>query len=203
MKYAHMLVIILAASLASLPSAAFAASTQQLVLAGGCFWGMESVFEHVKGVQSVMPGYAGGDANTAEYEKVSSGNTGHAESIQVTYDSDAISLKQLLDIYFRAAHNPTQLNYQGADHGSQYRSAIFYATTQQQQEAQTVIAQLVKDKTYDAPIVTKLEPLTQFYPAEVYHRHYADLHPHEPYIVFHDAPLLNALKKDFPDLYVE
>ncbi len=192
-----------ATALTLIPAAAMAAPAQTIVLAGGCFWGMESVFEHVKGVQNTTPGYAGGEASTAEYEKVAGGNTGHAESVQVTYDPDVIPLAQLLDIYFIAAHNPTELNYQGPDHGTQYRSSIFYATPEQKQEAESVMAQLKKDNAYSAPIVTTLEPLKQFYPAEAYHMHYADLHPHEPYIMFHDAPLIDAVKKHFPEFYVE
>jgi peptide-methionine (S)-S-oxide reductase len=175
---------------------------QTIVLAGGCFWGMEAVFKHVKGVSSAMPGYAGGKADTAHYDMVSEGNTGHAESVQVTYDPKQVSLEQILKVYFIAAHNPTELNYQGPDHGTQYRSAIFYETPEQKKAAETFIAQLDKNHVYSAPTVTSLEPLTVFYPAEEYHRNYAALHPYNPYILMNDAPRVEHFKMNLPDLYV-
>lgn len=186
-------------------SRAYAAepATQKLVLAGGCFWGMESVFEHTKGVQSAVAGYAGGDVSTAHYETVSSGSTGHAESVEITYDPAQVSLPTLLDIYFTVAHNPTQLNYQGPDHGTQYRSAIFYANAQQKEAAETKIAQLNAAHLFNAPIATSLEPLKGFYAAEDYHQHYAALHPLNPYILINDKPKVDALKRKFPTYFVE
>jgi peptide-methionine (S)-S-oxide reductase len=181
--------------------AAPAANTQRIVLAGGCFWGVQSVFQHTKGVISATSGYAGGKADTAQYEKVSGGDTGHAEAVEVTYDPQQITLPQLLDVYFTVAHNPTQLNYQGPDHGTQYRSAVFYASPEQQQQVQQHIANLTARKTCDAPIVTTLEPLQKFYPAEDYHQNFASLHPNHPYILAHDAPKLVQLQKTFPELY--
>ena len=176
---------------------------QTIILAGGCFWGMEAVFKHVKGVVSAMPGYAGGKADTAHYEMVGQGTTGHAESVQVVYNPAQISLEQILKVYFIAAHNPTELNYQTPDHGTQYRSAIFYANPAQKQAAETVMAQLQKDHAYAKPIVTTLEPLKQFYPAEDYHQNYAALNPYNPYIVMYDLPRVANVKKDFPALYTE
>ncbi len=179
------------------------AKTQTIVLAGGCFWGVEAVFEHTKGVVKAVSGYAGGKADTAQYDMVSNGDTGHAEAVKVTYDPAQISLTQLLDVYFNVAHNPTQLNYQGPDHGTQYRSAIFYAGDEQKKEAETRIAALDAEQVFSDPIVTKLESLDRFYPAEDYHQNYAALHPTQPYIVFHDAPKVKNLKKTYPDLYKE
>ncbi len=176
---------------------------QSIVLAGGCFWGMEAVFEHVKGVSQAVPGYAGGQAATAHYETVSTGKTGHAESVKVTYDPEVISLQQLLNIYFVAAHNPTELNYQTPDHGTQYRSAVFYATPEQKQTTEAVIADITKQHDYNAPLVTTLEPLHAFYPAEGYHQHYAALHPDNPYIATYDVPRVEHVKKEFPELYTD
>lgn len=177
--------------------------TETIVLAGGCFWGVESVFEHTKGVREAVSGYAGGLADTAHYEIVSDGGTGHAESVRVTYDPAQISLPQLLDIYFRVAHDPTQLDHQGPDYGTQYRSAIFYTTPEQQKIAAEKIADLNARHVFSDPVVTKLEPLNGFYPAEDYHQHYAARHPAQPYIVIYDAPKLTRLKKTYPDLYQE
>ncbi len=177
--------------------------TDMIVLAGGCFWGVEGVFEHVKGVQTVISGYAGGKADNAQYEAVSAGNTDHAESVEITYDPTQVSLEQLLDVYFLVAHNPTELNYQGPDHGTQYRSAIFYETAQQKKIVAEKISALNAQKKFDAKIVTKLEPLTQFYPAEDYHQNYLAQHPHQPYIMMYDAPKITALKQIFPNLYTE
>lgn len=177
--------------------------SQTIVLAGGCFWGVEAVFKHTKGVVETVSGYAGGKADTARYDIVSDGNTGHAESVKVTYYPTQISLEQLLDVYFNVAHNPTQLNYQGPDHGTQYRSAIFYASDEQKKEAEAKIAALDAQHLFSGPIVTKLERLDQFYPAENYHQNYAALNPMQPYIVFHDAPKVANLKKTYPNLYKE
>jgi peptide-methionine (S)-S-oxide reductase len=174
--------------------------TATAVLAGGCFWGMESVFEHVRGVTNVVAGFSGGAAATAHYERVSEGDTGHAESIEITYDPARVSYATLLDVYFRVAHDPTELNYQGPDSGTQYRSSIFYANEAQKRAAEHAIAQLTALKVFPAPIVTKVVPFVAFYPAEAYHQHYADLHPFDPYIVINDAPKVAALKSRYPQL---
>lgn len=171
------------------------------VIAGGCFWGVSSVFEHVKGVRKVTAGYSGGSANTARYDIVSEGNTGHAESVQVQYDPSQITYGQLLQVAFSVAINPTELNRQGPDSGTQYRSVIFYNSPEQQKIANAYIKQLTAAKSYPAPIVTQVVPLKKFYPAEAYHQHYAELHPDNPYIVFNDAPMIRHLKKLFPDVY--
>jgi peptide-methionine (S)-S-oxide reductase len=173
---------------------------QTLILAGGCFWGVEAVFENLRGVSQVVSGYAGGSANTAKYDLVSNGNTGHAEVVQITYDPQQISFGQLLKIFFAVAHDPTQVGGQGPDTGSQYRSAIFFANPDQQKVAQAYIAQLSQAKAFSKPIVTTLEPLTQFYPAEAYHQNYIDRHPTAPYVVVHDLPKLNQLRQQFPQL---
>lgn len=175
--------------------------TETIVVAGGCFWGVEAVFKHTKGVVEAVSGYAGGDARSAKYEIVSSGNTGHAEAVRVTYDPTKISLSQLLDIFFNVAHDPTQLDYQGPDHGKQYRSVIFYATPEQQKLAEEKISALNSQRIFSAPIITKLEALEKFYPAEEYHQDYARLNPNQPYIVMHDAPKVQKLKIKYPDLY--
>ncbi|HEX8805705.1 MAG TPA: peptide-methionine (S)-S-oxide reductase MsrA [Candidatus Aquilonibacter sp.] len=180
--------------------AAAGASTEHVVLAGGCFWGMQAVFESVRGVTRVVAGYSGGAAYTAHYELVSTGTTGHAESVDVTYDPSKISFEQLLDVYFLIAHDPTELNYQGPDEGSQYRSEIYYTTAQQRDEAQRYIASLEKRKVYPAPIVTKLAQLGGFYPAEAYHQDYLVHNPDSPYIVYNDLPKLRALRAKFPAL---
>lgn len=174
---------------------------QTAVFAGGCFWGVDAVFKHVKGVNKVASGYAGGKASTAHYEMVSEGNTGHAESVQVNFDPARISYKQLLQVFFSVAHDPTQLNRQGPDSGSQYRSVIFYTSAEQLNIAQSYIQQLSAAHTYSAPIVTQLVPLQQFYPAEEHHQNYLALHPYQPYIVFNDMPKLEKLQKQFPALY--
>src|SRR5579872_2731680 len=159
-----------------------------VVLAGGCFWGVQAVYQHTKGVTAAVSGYAGGDKETARYQMVGYGRTGHAESVSVTYDPRQISLGKILQIYFSVAHNPTELNYQGPDSGTQYRSAIFYADDEQKKVADAYIAQLDKAHVFAEPIVTKLEPLHGFFPAEDYHQDFAVLHPSYPYIVFNDAP---------------
>jgi peptide-methionine (S)-S-oxide reductase len=176
---------------------------QTVVLAGGCFWGIQAVFAHTKGVTQAVSGYAGGKKETAHYEEVGTGRTGHAESEQITFDPQQISLGKILQIYFSVAHNPTELNYQGPDEGTQYRSAIFYANDEQKQIAGAYIAQLDKTKLFGEPIVTKLEPLTGFYPAEDYHQDFAVTHPNYPYIVFNDAPKVDNLKRLFPASYRE
>jgi peptide-methionine (S)-S-oxide reductase len=172
----------------------------RVVLAGGCFWGMQAVFESLRGVTSAVAGYAGGNAATAHYEIVSTGMTGHAESVAVTYDPSRISFKQLLDVYFLVAHDPTELNRQGPDEGTQYRSEIFYTTAAQANEANAYIAQLERRRTYDAPIVTKLEALRGFYPAEAYHQDFAFHNPDNAYIVVNDLPKLRKLKETYPSL---
>lgn len=171
------------------------------VFAGGCFWGVEAVFEHVKGVKQVSSGYVGGAAGDADYDAVSSGRSGHAESVKVVYDPSQISYGQLLKVFFSVAHDPTQLNRQGPDRGTQYRSAIFYGDPQQKKIAHDYMAQLGEAKAFPAPIVTQLAPLKAFYPAEAYHQDYARLHPNDPYIVYNDAPKVVALKQQFPKLY--
>ena len=174
---------------------------QTAVFAGGCFWGVDAVFKHVKGVTNVVSGYAGGSAATAHYEKVSDGNTGHAESVRVRFDPAQVSYEQLLEVFFSVAHDPTQLNRQGPDYGTQYRSAIFFTSVEQQKVAQSYIKKLTDARTFSDPIVTQVVPLEQFYPAEDYHQNYLALHPYQPYIVFNDLPKLEQLRKQFPALY--
>lgn len=171
------------------------------VFAGGCFWGVEAVFEHVKGVKSAVSGYAGGDVAAPSYEQVSSGDTGHAESVQVIYDPSQVSYGKLLQIFFSVAHDPTQLNRQGPDRGTQYRSAIFYNTAQQQRVAEAYIKQLTAAKTFSRPIVTHVAKLSAFYPAEAYHQDYLAHHPNQIYIVINDQPKVAALKKQFSEIY--
>jgi peptide-methionine (S)-S-oxide reductase len=175
---------------------------QTAVFSGGCFWGVQAVFQHVKGVRSAVSGYAGGGKDDARYEIVSSGSTGHAESVEVVFDPAQISYGQLLTVFFSVAHDPTQLNRQGPDRGTQYRSAIFATNTDQKRVAESYIAQLDAAKVFDSPIVTGVAPLSAFYPAEAYHQDYATLHPNNPYIVFNDAPKLVQLQARFADLYV-
>ena len=175
---------------------------QTAVFAGGCFWGVEAVFRHVKGVSKAVSGYAGGSFKTADYERVSTGSTGHAESVEVTYDPAQVSYGELLRIFFSVAHDPTQLNRQGPDYGTQYRSAIFYVSDEQKRVAQAYIAQLGQAKSYPSAIVTQVVALPAFYAAEAYHQNYLALHPTQPYIVMHDLPKLAQLKQQFPDRYV-
>jgi peptide-methionine (S)-S-oxide reductase len=175
---------------------------QTVVIAGGCFWGVQAVFEHVKGVISVSAGYSGGAADTAHYEMVSEGNTGHAESVRIKYDPSRISYGQLLKVYFAVAHDPTQLNRQGPDSGTQYRSAIFYSNAEQQRIAAAYVAQLNKAGVFKRPIVTQVVPLKAFYEAEAYHQDYAQHHPDEPYIAINDLPKVAELRKQLPELYV-
>jgi peptide-methionine (S)-S-oxide reductase len=173
---------------------------QTAVLAGGCFWGVDAVFEHVKGVRSVVAGYSGGSATSAHYEVVSAGRTGHAESVKITYDPSKISYADLLRIFFSVAHDPTQLNRQGPDSGTQYRSVIFYSNEDQKQIALAYIEQLNKARVFRKPIVTQVVPLQAFYPAETYHQDFLALHPDNPYIVNNDLPKLRKLQKQFPAL---
>jgi peptide-methionine (S)-S-oxide reductase len=173
------------------------------VFAGGCFWGTEAVFEHLKGVSNVVSGYSGGSAETANYFAVSSGQTGHAESIRITYDSSQISYEKLLEIYFYVAHDPTQLNRQGADRGTQYRSTIFFANNEQQQIASAYIERLNQTKSFSKPVVTQLVPLQSFHAAEDYHQDFIVHNPRDPYVVAHDLPKLAQLKRQFPEMYKE
>jgi peptide-methionine (S)-S-oxide reductase len=175
---------------------------QTAVFAGGCFWGVEAVFRHTKGVRSAVSGYAGGPAKSADYHAVSTGSTGHAESVQVTFDPAQVSYGELLRIFFAVAHDPTQRNRQGPDVGTQYRSAIFTVGDEQARVARAYVAQLDAAKTFAAPIATEVTPLPAFYPAEDYHQNYLAQHPNEPYIVFNDQPKLDALRARFPDRYV-
>jgi peptide-methionine (S)-S-oxide reductase len=180
---------------------ASAPGQQTAVVAGGCFWGIQAVFQHVKGVISATSGYSGGKAKTADYEMVSTGETGHAESVQVVYDPSEITYGELLRVFFSVAHDPTQLNRQGPDEGTQYRSVIFYGNDEQKRIAEGYIAQLDQAKVFSRRIVTQVVPLQGFYPAEAYHQNYAALHPNQPYIVFNDAPKVEHLRQVFPDLY--
>jgi peptide-methionine (S)-S-oxide reductase len=174
---------------------------QTAVLAGGCFWGVQGVYEHVRGVQKVIAGYAGGDKATAEYETVSSGTTGHAESVKITFDPAQISYGQILQIAFSVVHDPTQLNRQGPDVGTQYRSAVFYGDDTQKRIAEAYISQLSNSHAYARPIVTRVDPLKGFYPAEDYHQDYLIHNPTAPYIAFFDIPKIENFKQTFPDLY--
>jgi len=173
------------------------------VFAGGCFWGVDAVYKHVKGVIDVKSGYAGGSAKTAEYDRVSEGDTGHAESVRVEFNPQQVSYDQLLKIFFSVVHDPTELNRQGPDTGSQYRSAIFYTSEDQKKAALDYITQLTNSKAFSKPIVTQVVPLKDFYMAEDYHQNYLANHPDQPYIVINDIPKVENLKKEFPDLYVE
>jgi peptide-methionine (S)-S-oxide reductase len=181
--------------------ATLAKGEQTAVVAGGCFWGVQAVFQHVKGVISATSGYSGGSANTAQYSVVSTGETGHAESVKITYDPSKITYGQLLRIFFSVAHDPTELNRQGPDEGTQYRSSIFYAGDEQKRIAEAYIAQLEKAKVFPRPIVTQVVALKGFYPAEAYHQDYAARHPDNMYIVYNDAPKVAHLREQFPELY--
>ncbi len=180
---------------------ATAKSPQTAVLAGGCFWGVQAVFEHLKGVSSVTSGYSGGYVKSPSYESVSMGVTGHAETVSIIYDPSQLTYGQLLRVFFSVAHDPTQWNRQGPDTGSQYRSAIFYTSAEQKRITQAYIAQLDAAKVYSRPIVTKVEPFQAFYPAESYHQDFLKNNPDNPYIVYNDLPKLENLKKDFPNIY--
>jgi len=180
-----------------------ASGSEKAIFAGGCFWGVQGVFQHVKGVTKAVSGYTGGAKDDAVYETVGSGRTGHAESVEVTYDPSKVTYGQLLQVYFSVAHNPTQLNYQGPDSGTQYRSTIFAENGEQQKIAQSYIAQLDQAKVFDKPIVTTLETGKTFYPAEEYHQDFLTLNPTYPYIVYNDLPKVANLKSLFPGLYSE
>jgi peptide-methionine (S)-S-oxide reductase len=176
---------------------------QSIVFAGGCFWGIQEVFEHVKGVTSAISGYAGGKVASPTYEQVSSGSSGHAESVKVTFDTSVVSLQTLLDVFFTVAHDPTQLDRQGPDIGPQYRSAIMYDGDAQKRVVEAYIKRLTDEHRYPRPIVTQVVPLKGFYAAEEYHQHYAARHPDQPYIRIYDLPKVEALKEKFPQLYKE
>jgi peptide-methionine (S)-S-oxide reductase len=182
-------------------SLASAKAPQTAVFAGGCFWGIQAVFQHVKGVVKATSGYSGGAASTATYDQVSTGETGHAESVQVTYDPAQITYGELLRVFFSVAHDPTELNRQGPDEGTQYRSVIFYGSDEQKRIAEAYIAQLNQAKVFPRPIVTQAVALKAFYPAEAYHQDYAQRHPNQPYIVFNDAPKVARLKAELPGMY--
>ncbi len=182
------------------PKAATAAK-QTAVVAGGCFWGIQAVFQHVKGVVSATSGYAGGSVKNPDYQIVSSGRTGHAESVQIVYDPSVISYGELLRVFFSVALDPTEINRQGPDEGTQYRSVIFYSNDEQKKIAEAYIVQLDQAKVFRGKIATQVTPLQAFYPAESYHQNYATLHPSDPYIVYNDAPKVANLRKVFPDLY--
>lgn len=174
---------------------------QKLVVAGGCFWGVQGVFQRVRGVARAISGYAGGEKETARYDKVSRGDSGHAEAVEIAYDPKEVSLGELLRVYFSVAHDPTQLNRQGPDVGTQYRSAIFVTSPEEEKIARDYIAQLSGAKAFPAPIVTRLEPLKAFYPAEAYHQDYLIRHPEQPYVAYNDLPKIDNLKRLFPTLY--
>lgn len=173
------------------------------MLSGGCFWGIQAVYQHTRGVISATSGYAGGSANTARYEQVGTGNTGHAESVRLVYDPAKITYGQILMIFLSVAHNPTELNKQGPDWGTQYRSSIFYANDEQRKIAAAYLAQIESAKVYPQKIVTQLAPLNGFYPAEAYHQDYVKHHPGNPYIAINDLPKIANLKREFPELYRE
>jgi peptide-methionine (S)-S-oxide reductase len=185
------------------PPSATSAATETMVVAGGCFWGVQAVFQHVKGVVSATSGYAGGTANTAQYEIVSSGRTGHAESVKVKYDPSRVSYGQLLKIFFSVAHDPTQLNEQGPDVGPQYRSVVFAADDSQRRIARAYIDQLQAAKVFRRRIVTDVSSSQDFYEAEAYHQDYFNRHPLDPYIMINDRPKVEALRRQFPELYVD
>jgi peptide-methionine (S)-S-oxide reductase len=181
--------------------AAESGKSEVAVLAGGCFWGLQGMFEHVRGVTRVVAGYSGGDKATAHYEMVGTETTGHAESVQITFDPKQVSYGQLLRLYFSVAHDPTQLDRQGPDRGPSYRSEIFFASPAQERIAKAYVAQLTQAKVYPSPIVTKIEPLKAFYPAEDYHQDYLIHNPRQPYIVYNDLPKIEALKQVYPQQY--
>ena len=197
-RAAAMLSLIAAPAFASTP--ATAAPLDTVVFAGGCFWGVQAVFQHVNGVVSATSGYAGGRATRPSYEDVSTGSTGHAESVRVVYDPAKVTYTKLLDVFFTVAHDPTQLNRQGPDHGTQYRSALYYTNDAQHAATAAYIAQLVKG---GEKVVTEVAPLKGFYTAEAYHQDYATLHPNEPYIYYNDAPKIAALKKQYAGLWTD
>ncbi|MGJ0509559.1 MAG: peptide-methionine (S)-S-oxide reductase MsrA [Methylocystis sp.] len=190
----------------SLPPPAFdpppaSRGERQLVVAGGCFWGVQGVFQHVKGVTRAVSGYAGGAERTAHYDQVSRGDTGHAETVEITYDPAVVTLGELLRVFFSVAHDPTQMNRQGPDEGPQYRSAVFVTDPEQEKVARAYLSQLASARSFGAPIVTRLEPLARFYPAEPYHQDYLIAHPSAPYIVYNDLPKIEDLRRAFPELW--
>jgi peptide-methionine (S)-S-oxide reductase len=180
---------------------ASAPARETAVVAGGCFWGIQAVFQHVKGVVSATSGYSGGTVANPDYEAVSSGETGHAESVKVVYDPSKVTYGELLRVFFSVALDPTEVNRQGPDTGTQYRSVIFYGNDEQRRIAESYIAQLNQARVFSRPIATQVAPLKEFYPAEGYHQNYATLHPDNPYIVYNDAPKVANLRREFPDLY--
>lgn len=182
-------------------SRASAPKKETAVIAGGCFWGIQAVFQHVKGVVSATSGYSGGSVKNPGYETVSEGQTGHAESVQIVYDPSQVTYGELLRVFFSVAHDPTQLNRQGPDEGTQYRSVIFYGNDEQKHVAEAYVAQLDQAKVYRQKIVTQIVPFQAFYPAEDYHQNYAKVHPNDPYIVYNDAPKVANLQKEFPQMY--
>ena len=192
---------VVAAAGPELPMAGAVAAQEVAVFAGGCFWGVQAVFQHTRGVISARSGYAGGDRASANYAQVSSGRTPHAEAVRVVYDPGKVSYQTLLNIFFSVVHDPTQLNMQGPDHGPQYRSEVFTTNADQQTATEQYIQNLSVAKVFSRPIVTKVSPLTAFYEAESYHQDYATLHPNDMYIVINDAPKVEALKKQFPAQY--
>ncbi len=171
------------------------------VFAGGCFWGVDGIFKHVKGVTGVVSGYAGGEVANPSYEQVSTGTTGHAESVEVTYDPSKVTYRDLLKVFFTVAHDPTELDRQGPDEGTQYRSVVFYSDPQQKKAAESYISQLDRSKAFPDPIVTQVVPLKAFYPAEAYHQNFLERHPDYPYIVHNDLPKLTNLREKLPNLY--
>lgn len=199
--------LLLIGAILAMPAARAESSAQDnqknqiAVFSGGCFWGVDAVFKHVKGVEKVTSGYSGGSGATAHYEIVSTGLTGHAESVEVVYDPAQVSYDDLLKVFFTVAHNPTEVDRQGPDEGKQYRSAIFYANDEQKKAAEAYIAKLNKSGTFSEPIVTQVVPLEHFYPAEGYHQNYCALHPTNPYIVINDLPKVKRLEQEYPDLY--
>ncbi|HEX4160323.1 MAG TPA: peptide-methionine (S)-S-oxide reductase MsrA [Rhizomicrobium sp.] len=182
---------------------AHASGSETAVLSGGCFWGMQGLFEHVKGVRHVVAGYSGGGTATAQYETVSSGTTGNAESVKITFDPAVISYGQILRVFFSVAHDPTEVDRQGPDEGTQYRSDIFFANAEQEKVARAYIGQLERGRIFGAPIATRVDRLSGFYPAETYHQDYLIHHPDSPYIVFNDLPKIAGLKTTYPELYSE
>ncbi len=194
------LVALTASPIIAKPALQAPARSETAVLAGGCFWGLEAVFEHVNGVRSVVSGYSGGAKETAQYETVSTGRTGHAESVAIAFDPHVVSYEQLLNVFFSVAHDPTQVDRQGPDDGSQYRSVVFYTSDAQRRAATAYIAKLTAQKKHGAPIATQVVPMHAFYAAEAYHQHFFDRNPAYPYIVINDAPKVAALRERFPKL---
>jgi peptide-methionine (S)-S-oxide reductase len=201
MAFAAETAVVIAPPALDEPISATTAHEETAVFAGGCFWGVQGVFQHVRGVTKAVSGYSGGSRDTADYQIVSGGQTGHAESVQVTFDPGKVTYGQLLQVYFSVIHDPTELNRQGPDSGTQYRSAVFPLNDSQQRIAQSYIEQLGKAHAFAAPIVTRVEPFKGFYPAEAYHQNYLTLHPNSAYIAINDMPKVANLKRLFPSLY--